>query len=288
MKKAQTNSKLCVRCNRILPLLDFYSNKSWTAQKYHDAWCKECASKYCKDQETLKQYCYENNRMWKDTTWESAVKKAQYVLSTNADYINPNVSAKRKKEIENTTIVRQFFGSMNWGGNYAYIENIGTDGEPIPEPAMMSDDPNKRTYNRKWGGCFTQEEIEVLEETYAQYEEDFVLDNVSMRDYARKVAKASLNADIAEDKMRRGQISASEYKEAQRIFDDLSKSSNFAACRRKPGEASGFGSLGEIILRLEASGKLQTNECTFPEDDIDRIENDFRHTLYSVGIEGQL
>jgi len=51
--------------------------------------------------------------------------------------------------------------------------------------------------------------------------------------------------------MRRGEISASEYKEAQRIFDDLSKSSNFAACRRKPGEASGMGSLGEIIMRLE-------------------------------------
>ena len=127
-----------------------------------------------------------------------------------------------------------------------------------------------------------------MEDIYSQYEEDFVLDNVNIRDYARKVAKASLNADIAEDKMRRGQLSAGEYKEAQRIFDDLSKSSNFAACKRKPGEASGMGSLGEIIMRLEVSGALNTNGFTFPEDDIDKVVRDFCHTLRAVGIEGQL
>ena len=115
-----------------------------------------------------------------------------------------------------------------------------------------------------------------------------MLDNVSMRDYARKVVKASMNADIAEDRMRKGQITASEYKEAQRIFDDLSKSSNFAACRRKPGESSGLGSLGEIIMRLEISGGLKENGFTFPEDDVDKIIRDFRHTFISVGIEGQL
>jgi len=132
---------------------------------------------------------------------------------------------------------------MNLVAFYGYVENVGEDGEFIPEKQSSDEDEkDKRSYNRKWGGYFSKEEIEALEDTYSQYEEDFVLDNVNIRDYARKVAKASLNADIAEDKMRRGQISASEYKEAQRIFDDLSKSSNFAACRRKPGEASGMGS----------------------------------------------
>lgn len=171
---------------------------------------------------------------------------------------------------------------------YYFIPNVGDEAKDVPDEKLSAIDPNKRSYNRKWGGFFTNEEIEALEDIYSQYEEDFVLDNVNIRDYARKVAKASLNADIAEDKMRRGQLSAGEYKEAQRIFDDLSKSSNFAACKRKPGEASGMGSLGEIIMRLEVSGVLNTNGFTFPEDDIDKVVNDYRHTLRAVGIEGQL
>ena len=255
MKKAQVASKLCVRCNKVLPLGEFYPNKAWASQRYHDAWCKQCASQHCKDKETLKQYCYENNRQWKDSFWDSAAKKGQYILATDADYINPRTSEKKKRELENAVTVRQFFSIMNLPAFYQYVTNVGEEAEGAHDEQQAAADPNKRSYNRKWGGFFTQEEIEALEDIYAQYDEDFVLDNVNIRDYARKVAKSSLNADIAEDKMRRGQISASEYKEAQRIFDDLSKSSNFAACKRKPGEASGMGSLGEIIMRLEVAGE---------------------------------
>lgn len=289
MKRVPVASKLCVRCNRVLPLGSFYPNKGWLDQRYHDAWCKDCVTQYCKDKETLKQYCYENNRQWRDNFWDSALKKAQYAIATNPDYIDPKATPKKRKDIEDRAAVRQFFSLMNLSAFYSYTENVNKDGVfNDDKPLEDEDSPGKRTYNRKWGGFFTQEEIESLEETYSQYEEDFVLDNVNIRDYARKVAKASLNADIAEDKMRRGQISAGEYKEAQRIFDDLSKSSNFAACRRKPGEASGMGSLGEIIMRLEVSGALNTNGFTFPEDDVDKIIKDFRQTLHSVGIDGQL
>ena len=287
-KKTQVASKLCVRCNKVLPLGEFYPNKAWASQNYHDAWCKQCVADYCKDKETLKQYCYENNRQWKDSFWDSASKKAQYVLATDPTYISPRVGEKKKKEIENAVTARQFFSFMNQVAFYYFIPNVGDEAKDVPDEKLSAIDPNKRSYNRKWGGFFTNEEIEALEDIYSQYEEDFVLDNVNIRDYARKVAKASLNADIAEDKMRRGQLSAGEYKEAQRIFDDLSKSSNFAACKRKPGEASGMGSLGEIIMRLEVSGELNTNGFTFPEDDIDKVVNDYRHTLRAVGIEGQL
>ena len=148
-----------------------------------------------------------------------------------------------------------------------------------------SEDYMKLEYNKKWRGRFTRDQIQELEATYAQYEEDFVLDNENLRDYARKVAKASLNADIAEDRMRRGEGSASDYKEAQKIFDDLSKSSNFAACRRKPGESSGMGSLGEIILRLETQGYLDENPYTFPDDDVDKVIQAYRYTLTAIGME---
>lgn len=176
---------------------------------------------------------------------------------------------------------------MNLGPFYYFTDTVG-GGDGQPAPKAKDEDSAQLKYNKEWRGYFTDEQVEALEDIYAKYEEDFVLDNVNIKDYARKVAKASLNADIAEDRMRRGKISAGEYKEAQKIFDDLSKSSNFAACRRKPGESSGMGSLGEIIMRLEVAGELKENGFTFPEDDVDLIIKDFRHTLRSVGLDGQL
>ena len=132
-------------------------------------------------------------------------------------------------------------------------------------------------------GYFTKDQIAILDATYEEYERDFDLGNVSVRDYARKVAKASLNADIAEDKMRRGEISASEYNEVQKIFDNLSKSSNFAACARKPGSSTGLTSLGNIIYNLEINHQLDINPFIFPEDDIDKVMADYRHVAVAVG-----
>ena len=102
-------SKLCLKCNRVLPLGDFYPNKKWTAQAYRDTWCKECATKYCKTQDQIKQYCYENNRAWKDGYWDSSLKKAQHLLATNADYIDPKTSSAKRKQLEEQMAAKQFF-----------------------------------------------------------------------------------------------------------------------------------------------------------------------------------
>ena len=102
-------SKLCLKCNRVLPLGDFYPNKKWSTQSYRDTWCKECAIKYCKTQEDVEQYCYENNRTWKDSYWDSAMKKAQHILATSAEYIDPKTSSERRRQLEELTAARQFF-----------------------------------------------------------------------------------------------------------------------------------------------------------------------------------
>lgn len=176
---------------------------------------------------------------------------------------------------------------MNTTQIYEFVNVIGAE-DYIPPDDNGDEMKPKARYSKVWSGTFTDEQIEILEEKYSQYEEDFVLDNVSIRDYARKTCKASLNADIAEDRMRRGEISAGEYKDALKIYDDLSKSSNFAACQRKAGDAGGLGTLGEIILRIEMSGELKENGFTFPEDDVDRVLHDFEHTIRSIGAEGKL
>lgn len=286
MPKKKIASKLCIRCNRIMPLEKFSANKLWASQQYRDAWCTECAKKYCVDEETVKRYCFENNRKFIPKAWEAAKKKAQYDLANNKVWLNPMTPPEDKKKEEDLAAARSFLIIKNMAYAYEYEENLRVADESREAVAHeFSDAKEKPYYDKVWQGWFTEDQVAWMEEKYAQYAEDFVLDNVNMQDYTRKVIKASLNADLAEDRMRRGQGTAKDYKEAQQIFDDLSKSSNFAACRRKPGESAGMGSLGEIILRLETQGYLDENPYTFPDDDVDKIIAAYKYTLEAVGME---
>ena len=74
-KEKRVASKLCIYCNRIKPLNEFYTNKGWASQSFHDAWCRECAVKNSTDRESLQAYCWYNNRLWSDTLYDAAVKK---------------------------------------------------------------------------------------------------------------------------------------------------------------------------------------------------------------------
>lgn len=286
MPKKKVAAKLCVKCNRILPLEKFSANKQWASQQYRDAWCTECVSNYCKDMETVKEYCFHNNRKFKEKAWAAACKKAAYDLNNNKVYLNPMTPPEKKKELETLAQARAFLVVKNMSYAYEYEENLRVADETREAVVHeYTDEDDKPYYDKVWQGWFTKDQVEWMEEKYAQYAEDFVLDNVNMQDYTRKVIKASLNADLAEDRMRRGQGTPDEYMKAQKIFDDLSKSSNFAACRRKPGESTGMGSLGEIILKLETQGYLDENPYTFPDDDIDKVIQAYKYTLESIGMD---
>lgn len=149
---------------------------------------------------------------------------------------------------------RQFFSIMNLDYIYSYTDNIGKEGQyrefrpESNEGTIHADDTpcdnGELLHDKIWNGMYTQRELDYLNDYYARLEEGFVLDNQNIQDYARKAAKASLDADIKYNRMRQGQGGANDWKEAQAIFDNLSKSANFAACRRKPGDRAGMGALG--------------------------------------------
>ena len=72
LQAGQASTKLCIRCDRVLPLNKFNSNRLWTEQLYRDCWCRECAKRLCKTEDDLRVYCFENNRKWEDRYWVSA------------------------------------------------------------------------------------------------------------------------------------------------------------------------------------------------------------------------
>lgn len=179
-------TKLCVKCGKVLPLTDFYRHKDWAAQSYRDAWCRDCAWKFCKDPETLREYCWYNNRRWSDAFYEAALKKARYSLVNNAEYLSGGTSADKKLEIEGRAACRAFFSTMNLGSVYQYSGNIEEStglrvfnadspaGMAIQDETGARMEDGEQVFSRVWNGLYTQREIDYLDDYYARLEDGFV------------------------------------------------------------------------------------------------------------------
>ncbi len=281
---AKIPSKLCIRCNQVKPLTDFYTNRQWKDQAYRDAWCKDCVAKYAVDKDSVREYCEANNRKFTDSFWEAAERKAQYVVATDPDYLKAANNDKLRATIMNKTIARQFFKTMNMAGIYHYTDHQGLDDDA--EQKAEEEEKQRLVYSKVWKGKYTQEVLDEFEEEYARYANDFVLDNVNIEDYTRKIIKLSHDVNVAEERFRRGEISSKELKEIHDLFDSSSKSANFAACRRQPGDGTGTGSLGEIAMRVELAREIKVSDYDFPKDQIDDIMEDFYHTFEATGKRG--
>ena len=109
----QAASKLCIKCNKVLPLGSFYPNKDWVAQSNRDAWCRDCANKHCDGRESLIQYCSQNNRRFNEGCWSKATDKAQSAVANNAEYVSPKTSSAKRERILEKTAVNQYFSMMN-------------------------------------------------------------------------------------------------------------------------------------------------------------------------------
>ena len=102
-KEKRIPSKLCVRCGGVKPLNEFYANKGWASQSFHDAWCRECAMKYCVDRETLQEYCWYNNRKWSEELYEGAAKKARYTLANDPVYLDASAPEEKRRASRSRT-----------------------------------------------------------------------------------------------------------------------------------------------------------------------------------------
>ena len=92
-------------------------------------------------------------------------------------------------------------------------------------------------------------------------------------------------ADTAQDNYAAGRCDFSVVKDALAQFDMLSKSANFAACKRKPGETSGMGSWSELTYKLETTGHPCTRKIKWEPDDVDRTIQEFKYIVEALGLD---
>lgn len=287
-KEVKKPTKLCMRCNRVKELTNFYGNKDWTEQLGRDIWCKDCVN-HCATKDDMREYFWENRREWDERLWETARKKAAETAAKNAVY--QKSSEERRAAILEKLTCQQVPAYMHMISYYKHVGN-GLDGKTLSYQEAKEQgkiveekDPMIKIYSEAFNGYFKPDELKYLETYYASLEKDFDLDTENLRDYARKLAKASMLADKAQDNYAAGRCDFSVVKDALAQFDMLSKSANFAACKRKPGDAGGMGSWAELTYKLETSGHPCTRKIEWEKDDVDRTIEEFKYIVEALGLD---
>lgn len=280
-------SKVCLKCSNSRPVTDFYTNRDWVEQLGRDAWCKQCVNR-CATKDEIREYFWENHREWDERIWELAKDKALRLANVNPTYVSAP-PPRQEKILERLTCQQVPVAMVS---RYKYV-NHGEDGKSISykeakENGEIKDeeiDENVKTWSKEFNGWFKKHELEYLNDYYEGLERDFDLNDTNLRDIAKKLAKASLQADKAQDDFMAGKCDYSVVKDAIAQFDLLSKSGNFAACKRKPGDQGGMGSWSELTYLLETTGHPCTRKIEWEPDDVDKTISEFRYIVEALGLD---
>ena len=291
--KPPAQTRMCIHCGQTKPVSNFYANKDWVENNGKDAWCKQCIAKI-RTKDEMRRYFWENNRMWKENVWENALKQAEIQAAKSTVYQKSNED-RRQVLLESIAcpIMPQLFKLSQ---NYKYEEHkkdvnandydeAKESGKIVEFEASKAKDKNLKVYNEFFNGEFKPVEIEYLENYYKGLEADFDLSDTSLRDNAKKLAKASLLVDKVQNDYMAGRCSLQDVKDAITQYDLLMKTGNFAACKRKPGDKAGLGSWAEIAFQLESTGHIMQRKIEWEKDDVDKTIEEFRYIVESLGLD---
>lgn len=153
------------------------------------------------------------------------------------------------------------------------IENKGKSNITTTSPSVSSqpkEEPEDLIYDEKWMGKYTKKDIDYLNKYYTGLERDYRIITENHRDYARKIAKASLQMDKAFDDMINGINGAdAKYKNAREAFDTLSKSAKFSESTRSVNDV-GISSFSKVAAMVEAHNWIPEHK-PLEKDTIDEM-----------------
>lgn len=291
--KAPTQTKLCLHCNQTKPLSQFYANRNWVANGNKDAWCKQCLAKI-RTKDEMRRYFWENNREWKENVWENALKQAEVQASKSTVYQKSNEERRHilLESVACPIIPKLMQQTQNYKyedhtqdvntNNYDEAKESGKIVELNPSNPSAAKDKNLKVYNEFFNGEFKPAEIEYLENYYSGLEEDFDLSDIALRDSAKKVAKASLLADKAQNEYMLGRGSLQDVKDANAVLDMLMKTGNFAACKRKPGDKNTLNNWAETTQYCETHGHPCIKKIEWPKDVVDTALDGLGYIIESL------
>ena len=279
-------TKICSKCKQTRPLAEFYSNRDWTEQLGKDVWYKDCVTK-CANKDELREYFWENNREWNEKLWTSSRKKAE--LEANKNKVYQKAFDETKKNILDRLTCKHVIKSMQINYKFEdHTNNVDIQSYQEAKEAGQviatekEEDPNVKQWSQFFNGYFKKEELKYLEDYYAQLEHDFELNDVNLKDTAKKLAKQSLICDIVQDKYAAGKATLQDVQSAMSLFDLLSKSGNFSASKRKPEEKQEETSFSEITKYCETNGYPCVRKIEWPKDVVDQTLEALQYVAIAI------
>ena len=142
-----------------------------------------------------------------------------------------------------------------------YMSRISKSGLPAYDKSVFhmvdedtgevieDEDSGKLIYSKEWNGKFCQRDIDYLNNYYNGLLSDYDIKTTNHKDYAKKIAKASLAMDREFEKVLNGEPDTV-YKNLRDTFDKLSNSAKFSESQRSANDV-GLGSFGLIAAKVE-------------------------------------
>ena len=282
---------MCSKCGKKKKIDSFYTNKMNKSQNGRDFWCKEDVHKFVHNEETLRIYCLENQRVFSEALWEDCSEKVKTRYANDPEY--NSLSEEKRMEFSAKKILNGYYSRQNQIQYYSYIlkdgesndYDLGINNEEQEEYGETTD-TEKKKYSSKYGGDFTDEELIYLEKQYDGALKDYDLKTTNDFEYAMNVAVSGLIVRKARKDYLNGVTGADKrWKEAVSSYDSLCTSAKFNQKTRTENSNNGLGSFGETFKRLEEMG-FAAVEVKFPKDDVDIILQEYAHS--HVALRGAL
>lgn len=278
-------SKQCIQCHKTKKVSNYYIHRDNKPGHNLDFTCKECNKKIVINLQGLKRYCDLNSRLFSKDLYDLALKTSTEKYENDVEF--NSLSEEKRESFLFEKIKNIYFSRM---GGVQYYSYLNTNMSPVlidEEDAVKSaphDNEDKKIRSVEWGGMYTRIQLDYLQSYFSDSCSDFKIVTRNHRDYLYKIAKASLAMDEAFNDMLSGSVPGADkrYSAAKMVFDTLSQSAKFSEKTRSANDVAGLSSLSEVVEQLEKTGFLQ-KKMTFEKDDIDKIGENFRFTIASVG-----
>lgn len=140
---------------------------------------------------------------------------------------------------------------------------------------------DEKFFSKEWSGFYTQTEIDYLDGYLQGLYDDFKIITTNHRDYAKKIAQASLAVNKAYQDMLNGDSGADKrYDTLQKTFDTLSQSAKFSEKTRGQNDVA-LGCFGRVFEQVE-NHQYVPQHIPLDKDDIDKLIDQFNNIGKSI------
>ena len=253
--------KRCLSCGESKPLSHFYISHSPLHYDKKVPWCKNCIKKNVLNEDgsfntdKLKEVMRQIDKPYYLDNIQSArnqlIKEDSQIDYDTVDQYGEKIFQFYMKNLQTLRQLKSknFTDSEKDGfvqKNSAILDNKNPSAN-VENNTVIN---GKKIYSTKWRGEYTQNDINDLDKYLLDLQRDFNIVRTNHIDYAKKIAKASLQMDKAfNDMMNNIPGADAKYKVAKETFDTLSKSAKFSESTRDTSDigASNFSKIASLV-----------------------------------------